>query len=838
MSNAVNHVRDATHDILRYQRQSLDAIFSPQRIAVIGATERAGSVGQAVLANLMNNHFGGTVFPINPNRESVLGLTAYPRVTQAPGPIDLAIIATPAPTVPSLVGDCAAAGVRAAIILSADFQRRTDDATALEQEVLAQARRGRMRIIGPNSVGVMRPHTKLNATYARAMAQPGHVGFISQSGALGAAILDWSMRVQAGFSAFISVGTMLDVGWGDLIYYLGDDPRTKSIILYMETIGDAASFLSAAREVALTKPIIVLKARHAPAASFANSQVANSSNSEEVFDAAIRRCGVLRVNTIAELFYMAEVLDKQPRPKGPALTILTNAGGPGLLAADAVQANGGKLAPLSAEAKEQLDQLLPANWSHGNPIDILGDAEPERYAQAITIAAKDANSNGLLVILTPLALADPTLTAELVIAHAQNLDAPLLASWMGGADVAAGQALLNRAGIPAFPFPDTAARMFAYMWQYTENLRGLYETPMLPADFAEASIDQQQANGVIQLARQENRIQLTEAESRNLLAAYGIPVLSPEIEAHGYELFAGSSINPQFGPVLIFGAGGELGEAVHDRSFALPPLTTTLARRMMEKTRIYPALRAKHELAPADFAALEQMLVRLSWLVVEQRWIKAIDCRSVIISKETLGVRAARVKLHETTLPEEHLPKPAIRPYPRQYVTTWTLRNGAPVTIRPIRPEDEPLMVQFHQKLSERTVYLRYFHLITLNQRIAHERLTRICFIDYDREMVMVVERTSAAGAEREIIGVGRLSKSHGANEAEFAALVSDSYQGQGLGSALMRRLIDIGRAEKFDRISADILPDNDGMQRVCKKLGMQLRFDPEEGVIRATMDL
>lgn len=838
MNNAVDSVRDATHDILRYQRQSLDAIFSPQRIAVIGATERAGSVGQAVLANLMNNRFGGVVFPINPNRESVLGLTAYPRVTQAPGPIDLAIIATPAPTVPGLVGDCAAAGVRAAIILSADFQRRVEDATALEQEVLAQARRGRMRIIGPNSVGVMRPHTKLNATYARAMAQPGHVGFISQSGALGAAILDWSMHVQAGFSAFISVGTMLDVGWGDLIYYLGDDPRTKSIILYMETIGDAAAFLSAAREVALTKPIIVLKARHAPAASVAGSQAAEPDNSEEVFDAAIRRCGVLRVNTIAELFYMAEVLDKQPRPKGPALTILTNAGGPGLLAAEAVLANGGKLAPLSAEAKAQLDQLLPSNWSHGNPIDILGDAEPERYAQAMTIAAKDVHSNGLLVILTPLALADPTLTAELIIAKARTLNAPVLASWMGGADVAAGQALLNRAGIPAFPFPDTAARMFAYMWQYTENLRGLYETPMLPADFAEASIDQQRADDIIQLARQENRIQLTETEARNLLAAYDIPVLSPEIEAQGYELFAGSSINPQFGPILIFGAGGELGEAVQDRSFALPPLTTTLARRMMEKTRIYQALRAQHELTPADFAALEQMLVRLSWLVVEQRWIKEVACNSVLFSKEKLGVRVARVKLHEPAQSEEHLPKPAIRPYPRQYVTPWTLRNGTPVTIRPIRPEDEPLMVQFHQKLSERTVYLRYFHLITLNQRIAHERLTRICFIDYDREMVLVVERRPAAGVEREIIGVGRLSKSHGANEAEFAVLVSDSYQGQGLGSELMRRLIDIGRAEKFDGISADILPDNDDMQRVCKKLGMSLRFDQDEGVIKATMAL
>lgn len=840
MNNVAESARDARRDLLRYQRLALDAIFAPRSIAVIGATERAGSVGRAVFTNLLDGGYAGSVIPIHHTRTSVLGLTAYTRVTEAPGPIDLAIIATPAPTVLPLIEDCVAAGVRAAIILTSGFAEQAEDGAVLQQTILARARSGGMRIIGPDSLGVMRPHTKLNATFAHALAQPGHVAFISQSGALGAAILDWSVRVQAGFSAFIAVGEMLDVGWGDLIYYLGDDARTKSIILYMEKLGDAASFLSAAREVALTKPIIVLKARQRPAAAEgATSYVNELANSEEVFDAGLRRCGVLRVNTIAELFYMAEVLDKLPRPKGPSLTILTNAGGPGLLAADAVTANGGKLAQLSASTIAQLNQFLPAHWSHGNPIDILGDAEPDRYLQAMTIAAQDANSDGLLVILTPQAMADPTHTAELIKASAQTLTVPLLVSWMGGPEVAAGEALLNRAGIPAFPFPDTAARLFVYMWQYSENLRGLYETPMLPAEYAEGAINQKQAEDTIQAVRNHRRVQLSEVESRNLLAAYGIPTTGPMNKPQqGFELFAGSSHNPQFGPVLVFGAGGEWAEALQDCTLALPPLTTTLARRMMERTRVYYALQGTRGRPPVDRTALEQLLVRLSWLVVEQRWIREIILNPLIISQQGLWVGEAQVRLHEGTLDEKELPKPAIRPYPRQYVAPWVLRDGTPVTIRPIRPEDEPLMVQFHQKLSDRSVYFRYFHLITLTQRIAHERLTRICFIDYEREMALVVVRKDETSGAREIIGVGRLSKLHGVNEAEFAIILSDAYQGQGLGSELMRRLVQVGRAEHLDRIAADILPDNEDMQRVCKKLGMQLRLDADEGVVKATLDL
>ncbi|NUM65899.1 CoA-binding protein, partial [candidate division KSB1 bacterium] len=446
MDNPTDAARDTTHDILRYQRQSLEAIFQPKSLAVIGATERPGSVGRAVMSNLLGGKFGGALFPINLHRKTVLGLPAHPHVTALPSPVDLAILATPAETVPDLVAECAEAGVHAAIILAAGFRERGVAGAALEQRVQAQAG-GRLRILGPNSFGVMQPHLKLNATFARAMARPGHVAFISQSGALGAAILDWSLQANAGLSAFISVGSMLDIGWGDLIDYLGDDPRTKSIIIYMETIGDARAFLSAAREVAFTKPIIVLKAGHTSAAArAATSHTGSLAGSDRIVEAAFRRCGVLRVNTIAELFYMAEVLDKQPRPRGPRLTILTNAGGPGVLAADALLASGGRLAPLAPETIGQLDQLLPAHWSHGNPIDILSDADAERYAQAITLAAQDATSEGLLVILTPQAMADPTATAELITARAAAFGTPILASWMGGAEVVEGEAILNRAG--------------------------------------------------------------------------------------------------------------------------------------------------------------------------------------------------------------------------------------------------------------------------------------------------------------------------------------------------------------------------------------------------------
>ena len=381
---------ELAQDILHTRKHPLDAFFAPKSVAVIGASETAGSVGRTILWNLISNSFGGTVFPVNSKRASVLGIKAYPSVAALPDAIDLAVIATPAPTVPAIVDECVAAGVKGAIIISAGFKECGAEGAALEKRILAAAQRGSLRIIGPNCLGLMNPISGLNATFAGKMALAGSVGFISQSGALCTAVLDWSLRELVGFSAFISIGSMLDVDWGDLIDYLGDDPRTRSIIIYMESIGDARSFLSAAREVALTKPIIVIKpGRTEAAAKAAASHTGSLTGSDEILDAAFRRSGVLRVNNIADLFYMAEVLAKQPRPKGPRLTVLTNAGGPGVLAADSLIGNGGELAELSQQTIESLNKLLPAHWSHNNPIDILGDAGPERYAKAVEIVAPD-----------------------------------------------------------------------------------------------------------------------------------------------------------------------------------------------------------------------------------------------------------------------------------------------------------------------------------------------------------------------------------------------------------------------------------------------------------------
>ncbi len=906
---------DFAHDVLRSEGRPLDAIFAPKSVAVVGATEKPGSVGRTILRNLISSPFGGTVLPVNPNRSNVLGIKAYPRLKDLPEPVDLVVIVTPAPTVPDLIGECVEAGAKGAIIISAGFKETGEAGAKLEERVLEQARRGRIRVIGPNCLGVMRPMGGLNATFAGAMARPGNVAFVSQSGALCTAILDWSLRANVGFSAFVSIGSMLDVDWGDLIDYLGDDPYTKSIVLYMESIGNARSFLSAAREVALTKPIIVIKAgRTEQAAKAAASHTGSLAGSDEVLEAAFRRGGVLRVGSISDVFAMTDLLAKQPRPKGPKLMIVTNAGGPGVLATDALIGNGGSLAEIDPEAIIKLDTFLPAHWSHSNPIDVLGDAGPDRYAKAVEVAAADPSADGLLVILTPQAMTDPTQTAEVLKAFATSTGKPVLASWMGGADVAPGEAILNKAGIPTFAYPDTAARLFTSMWRYGDNLRALYETPTLPPETEGEAAGRAQAELILDAAGADGRTLLDEVESKHLLASYGMPVVEtrvahnekeaiahaeqigfpvvlklysrtithktdvggvhlsltdpgdvksayraivasvtaaagaehilgvtvqPMVRHAGYELIVGSSLDPQFGPVLLFGSGGQLVEVYKDRSLALPPLNSTLARRMMERTRIFTALKGVRGRKPVDIAALEALLVRFSRLIVEQPRIKEVDVNPILASPEGLLALDARVVLHDPATPADQLPRTAIRPYPNQYVGPWVSKDGMPLTIRPIRPEDEPLLVKFHETLSERSVSLRYFHAMKLSTRVAHDRLTRICFIDYDREMALVADRKDPWTDGDEILGVGRLSRLRGVEgEAEFAILINDQYQGRGLGTELLRRLLDVARAEKIARVTADILPDNREMQRVCEKLGFKLDRQIDEPVVRAVIEL
>jgi len=695
-------------------------MLMPKSVAVIGATETPGSVGRSLMENLRS--YRGRVYPISLRRLSVLGVPAFQFIAGVPEPVDLAVIATPADSVPGIVEECAKAGVKGAVILSAGFKESGPHGIELETQILA--RRGQMRIIGPNCLGVIIPPAGLNTTFLEETAQPGSIGLISQSGALCSAMLGWSLCENVGFSAFLSIGSMLDVGWGDLLRYLGDDPHTSSIVLYMEAVGDARSFLQAAREVVRRKPIIVFKAgRTAAAAKAAASHTGSLTGSDDVVDAAFRQVGVVRVNSMSEMFDMMNVLAKQPLPRGPRLAIVTNGGAAAVMAADRLVLEGGEAAPLSDESFAALNALLPPHWSRNNPVDILGDADAPRYAAAIQIVERDRNNDGLLIIFAPQAIVSPAEVATaltVTTASAKERAKPVLACWLGGDESLGGRRILSDAGIPTYSYPDDAARAFCNLWRYTHGLAGLTVPP--PAKLV-PDANRSRAAEVIRLVRQSGRVLLTEVESKDVLSAYGIPVVEtrvarqeedaikiaagfhgavvlkvysqtithktdvggvklnlrgpaavrrayqaikksvsghdaaneflgvtvePMIPADGCELILGSSIDPQFGPVLLFGAGGQLVEVFKDRALALPPLNETLARRLMEQTHIYTALKGVRGRASVDLCALTDLLVRFSALVVEQPSIQEIDINPLLASPARLLALDARIVLQKS----------------------------------------------------------------------------------------------------------------------------------------------------------------------------------------------
>lgn len=860
---------DPLQNVYAAYPQTLDAIFKPKTVAVIGAKDSVGSVGRTLLLNLKSSPFSGSIYPVNPKRNEVLGLTCYPTIADVPEKIDLAILVTPAKTIPALVQECKDAGVRGLIIISAGFKELGVDGLTLENEILEILKDSNLQIIGPNCLGVMNPSHNLNASFAKGMAMPGSIAFISQSGAMCTAVLDWSLKTHVGFSAFVSIGSMIDVGWGDLIRYFGSDPNTQSILIYMETIGDPRSFLSAAREIALDKPIIVIKpGRSQEAANAAASHTGSLTGSDEVFDAALERAGVLRVNAISELFHMADLLGKQPRPKGPNLQIVTNAGGPAVLATDAAIVGGAKIVPPSKESIESLNTFLPSAWSHSNPVDILGDADAERYAKTLEVLSDDNDAGGILVVLSPQDMTDPTGTAE-ALRHYGTIGKPVLASWMGGGFVQGGIELLHNAKIPTFEYPDDAAKAFATMWRYNENLKSLYETP-IPTD---SPTNVQAAEKIIATALEQKRMLLDEYESKKLLSCFGIPTVrteiattvdeavakakeigypivlklyshtithksdvggvklnlvdesavrksfdeiklaakeafegvtvQPMVKTKGFELILGSSCDPQFGPVMLFGSGGVMVEIYKDRALGLPPLTTTLARRMIEKTKIYEALQGFRGQKAVPMEKLEELLVAFSNMVATLGQIKECDINPLLASSDGFIALDARIVLQETA------PKLAIRPYPSQYIVE---KKG--YTIRPIRPEDEPKVEAFHKELSEHSVRQRYFAFKALEERIAHERLVRICANDFDHQIALIAE------SDNVIMGIIRLVK------GDLKMLVADAFHGQGVGTALVHELLRVASLEGITQIRATMLSENTGMAHILSKAGFTLTTD------------
>ncbi|NGX48960.1 MAG: Succinyl-CoA ligase [ADP-forming] subunit alpha [Candidatus Anoxychlamydiales bacterium] len=898
---------DPSLNILYKEHNNLDYIFNPKTIAIIGATDKENSVGKTLVENLVNSSFQGEVFLVNPKRESILGQKAYPSIDKIDKKIDLAIIATPSKTVPGIIDELEAKNVSAAIIISAGFKELGESGKKLEDQILQKKKK--IRIIGPNCLGIMNPSLNLNATFAKDMPKSGNIAFISQSGALGTAVLDWSLKEEIGFSAFVSIGSMIDVDFGDLINYFGDDPNTKSILMYMENISDPRSFLSAAREVALTKPIILIKAgRTKESAHAAMSHTGALAGSDEVLDAALKRVGILRVNTINDLFSMNEILSKQPIPKGPNFAIVTNAGGPAVIATDSLIIHGAKIATLQDSTYEKLDEFLPAAWSHNNPIDILGDATADLYYKTLKVLIEDDNVEGILVILTPQFMTDATLVAN-KIKEFSDIGRPIFAAWMGAKSVEDGRNILASSNIPDFEFPDQACRSFGYMWSYCYNMIGIYETAKIQSKIATQKEIKKRVDvitEVIKKARDENRVILDEFESKNILKAFDIPIVETfiakdlnetiefskkigypvvlkvfskeithktdvggvKLNLHnesevkdafieiqkslkdlgkekyfdgvtvqkmvlldGYELILGSTVDSDFGPIMLFGTGGELVEVYKDKAIALPPLTITLAKRLIERTKIFQALKGVRGKKAVDLEKLEKIVVDFSSLITQYPEIKECDINPLLATENGIIALDARIILHEK---QEIYPKLSIKPYPLHLVQDNKLKDETPIVIRPIHPDDEPLMREFYKDVSEKSLKEEYFKSLHYDELVAHERLIRMCFIDYDREITLVAQLKDSD----EIIAIGRFTKLKNSKDGFFSLLVKDKYHKKGLGKKLLDNIIKIAKEEKREYLVSQMLEDNTAIKNLCKSFGFSFEKIKDHPVIRLSLKL
>ncbi|HAH47573.1 MAG TPA: GNAT family N-acetyltransferase [Planctomycetaceae bacterium] len=873
--------------------RNLDKIFRPRRIAVVGASQRQLSVGQTVFQNLITGGFSGEIYPVNPRHTQLGAHTCYRSVQELPEPVDLAVICTPAHTIPEVIEQCGRAGIRGIVILSAGFRETGTAGRKLEQQVLSIARQfSGMRIIGPNCLGIMAPYVNLNASFATDMPLTGNVAFISQSGALCTAVLDWALQEKIGFSHFVSVGNMLDVGIADLIDYFALDQQTKSIILYVESITEARQFMSAARAFTKNKPIIAYKAgRFQESAKAAASHTGAMAGVDAVYEAAFARAGIVRVFELDDLFDCAELLARQRPPRGDRLAIVTNAGGPGVMATDALLARDGVLATLSAETIERLNAVLPAAWSHGNPLDVLGDAPPERFGTALEIVLADSHVDGVLVVLSPQAMTDPAGAAAAFIKVAKSTSKPILTSWMGGKKVHEGITRLNNAGIPTYDTPEQAVRAFMYLVTYARNHQFLYETPRaMPVQY---SLDRPHLRELVETALQEGRDILSEHTSKSLLEAYGIPVnptaiarsaeeavqlshqmgvpvvlkvfseqithktdvggvelglhdddeitaaynriiqrvqaARPEAEVEGvtvqrmvsepkgHELILGVKRDPVFGMVLLVGAGGTTAELYQDRSLELPPLNERLARHALEMLRIWPLLNGYRGHPAVNLDQLIEVLIRLSYFVADLPEIVELDINPLLVTPDYVIALDARIVVNRTLSDSSsrsysHL---AIRPYPEEFTKTARLKDGTLVRLRPIQPEDEEKWHELLRGCSPESIRARFRFTF---QGTTHDMATRFCFIDYDREIAIVAERAEEPAGQ--LIGVGRMVADADHREAEYAVLVGDRWQGQGLGSALTDYCLDVCRSWGVNRIVAETAPDNYRMLELFRKRG------------------
>ena len=870
----------------------LHRFFTPKTVAIIGASERADSVGFQLLHNMIEAGFTGSLYPVNHKRASLLGLQAYPDLNAINDDIDLVIIATPAPSVAQLMRQCGDKGVGAVVIISAGFGELGEEGKRLQQDVVSIAQRYNIRLIGPNCLGIARPSANLNATFGDGTIKDGHLALLSQSGAVCTAILDWAKAQDIGFSTVVSMGGAADIDFGEVLDYLATDSHTTGILMYVEGIKDARRFLSGLKAAARLKPVILIKSgRHEAGCKAAMSHTGAMVGGDNVFDAAIARAGAVRVYSIIELFSAARVLANNYAVQNNRLAIITNAGGPGVMSTDRAEEVGICMATLSEPSIKALNAVLPVHWSHANPVDILGDATAERYADALKVCLADEDVDGVLVILTPQAMTDPTRVAQCIIDGAQNSQKPILAAWTGGARVQAGRDLFAGSRIAQFTTPEVGVDAFSFLSHYSQNQILLKQIPAasqesVPPDIAGARL-------IIERVLAEGRDVLTAQEAKAILAAFHIPItlaisvasakeamiaaqtlgfpvvlkvnmakfshksdiggvrlnissgaevaqhfadmeraikqLHPELNRvemtvetmhrakHGRELMVGVVRDAVFGPAISVGLGGTMVEIFQDSAVALPPLNAYMATQMLSKTKAARYLQAFRQMPPANEQALIDVLLNVSLLVSELPEILELDINPLIVDEQGAVAVDARIKacsVHQLN-DYAHL---AIHPYPQHLIQSLQLSDGQRVTMRPIRPEDAALETDFVSRLSASSKYFRFGQVL---QELTPDMVVRFTQIDYDREMAFVaVSHTDNHDA---IQGVARYIKNPDGHSAEFALVVADDCQHLGIGSKLLKALMQTAKNRGVVYFAAQVVSSNMAMLSLLQKLAFSI---------------
>ena len=819
---------------------NLEKLFHPRSIAVIGASKREGSPGAAIMKNLLTGGFSGEVYPVNSRYTRTSNRQIHSSILDIKQKLDLAIISTSLDKVPQNLRECGRVGIGGAIITSTDEGETELGRKELLSSIRKIAYDNSIRVIGPGCFGVFSSQSKLNAGVAREMPLSGEMVFISQSSSICNSILDLSIEEKIGFSHFIHLGSMPDVDFGDLIDYLGSDAGVSSIVIYAERLSHFRKFMSAARAVSRIKPIVVLKAGRSLAK---DSRTASPVGNDAVYEAAFRRAGIVRVKTFEELFDCAELLSKQPRPSGAGLAIITHAAGPGIMAADALADYDLRPVTLSLETMAKLDQVFLPHWNRSNPIAMPGNLSHDSCRRVIEICIAAPEINGLLVMFTARPHTDCTDIAQEIVDVLREKPFPAITCCLGGNCMEEGRSILNQAGIPTFDSPERAVRAFMNLHRYSENRKLLQEIPSaLPRKLA---FDREKAQIHIQEGLSESSSLLPEAGAKALLSAYGIPVEVPEkaeneakgaahqpIGPHtGMELFVGSKTDPDFGPVIIFGMGGKTKDILGDLNVELPPLNRLLARRLMEGTKAFHLLQGFRNRTPVDLTALEEILIRLSHLVTDFPEIDKLELDPLISAENGICVGDVRVRLKPTGIEAPlHL---VISAYPNQYEARKEINGLGEICIRPIRPEDAPLMVDLFSSLSPQSIYYRFFSPL---KRLPANMLARLTQIDYDREMALVAVQETGSG-ER-MLGVARVILGKDQRSAEFAVLLGDRWQGKGIAAELLNRCLSIAKERKIERVWGTVLAENTKMITLAKRLDFKVTRSPEWGEYDMSLDL